>query len=351
MLATPVKGLVKWGVYWAKRTGLRWVDFGDRRTAVITRFHSVSDGRSGNYLYVEPAVSVPPRAFERQIAFLAQRYRCLSMDDLLEALESGRALPRNAVVVTFDDGYRDNYEVAYPVLRRYGVPAIFYLATGCIDGGAPLWPSEVRYLVYSAEGPRLRDALSGREHDISSRSKREEVIRELKRQLVGLPRKEREDALRGLRAGSKADPAFLKGRMLTWKEVKEMRRGGMHFGAHTVSHPLLPKMPLEEAREEVVASKAELEAHLKAPVYHFSYPNPGDGVHANAAVKRLVMESGYLTAVTSRPGYVTGGDDRLELPRVGVGHTPWGMPWYLEKEALGRALRVSRPPVRSCSAR
>lgn len=320
---------------------LRWVDFGAQRGAVIARFHSISDGQSHNYLYVEPNISVPPKAFDQQIAFLAERYRCLSMDDLLDALESGRPLPHNAAVVTFDDGYRDNYEFAYPILRRYRVPAMFYLATGCLDGGEPLWPSEVRYLLYAADGTKSLHTFTGQEYDISTREKKEKTIRELKARLVSLPRREREDVLKELRAALKADLAFLGGKMLSWKEVREMQRGGMNFGAHTVSHPLLPSMPLEEARGEIAASKAALESQLKKDVYHFSYPNPGGGVHCDSAVKRLVAEAGYLTAVTSQQGYVRAGDDPFELRRVGVGPTPWGMPWYLEREALERALSLA----------
>ena len=126
--------------------------------------------------------------------------------------------------------------------------------------------------------------------------------------------------------------------MLNWKEVREMRQHGMHFGAHSVSHPLLPSVPLKEAEEEIFTSKAELEEHLKEPVYHFSYPNPGGGVHCSEAVKGLVAESGYLTAVTSSPGYVKLGDDSLELQRIAVMPKPWGVPWDLEREALGRSL-------------
>jgi len=93
MLRTPARELGRWGVYWAKRMGLRCVDFGDRRNAVIPRFHSISDTASGNYLYAEPAICVPPRAFERQIAFLAQKYRCVSIE-ATEATESPRAVAR-----------------------------------------------------------------------------------------------------------------------------------------------------------------------------------------------------------------------------------------------------------------
>jgi peptidoglycan/xylan/chitin deacetylase (PgdA/CDA1 family) len=342
MLAISAKGLVKWGFYWAKRMNLRWVDFGDQRDAAILRFHSISDAAGGNYLYLEPGISLPPRTFERQIALLAQRYHCLSMDDLVEALEARKRPPRNSVVVTFDDGYRDNYEFAYPILRRHRVPAIFYLTTGCLNGGNPLWTSEVRYLFYRAEGMKFRVESLGLEYDVSARDKKERAIRDLKARLIKLPRRERDAVCGDLRARSKADLAFLRGKMLSWKQVEEMRRGGMHFGAHTVSHPLLPSVPLEEAREEIVKSRDELQARLKQPIYHFSYPNPGGGVHCDAAVKRLVQKSGYLTAVTSQQGYVNSGDDQFELPRVAVERKPWGMPWDLEREALGRALSMAR---------
>jgi hypothetical protein len=153
MLARSCKLLVRRAFYGAKVAKLPWVDFGDGRRAAIVRFHSVSQAADGTHRWIGPNICVPPAVFERQIAFLARCYRCISMDALLEAFLSGRPLPRNAAVVTFDDGYRDNYEVAYPVLRHHRVPAIFYVATGALEGGEPLWPSEARYLVH-AGGPR-----------------------------------------------------------------------------------------------------------------------------------------------------------------------------------------------------
>jgi peptidoglycan/xylan/chitin deacetylase (PgdA/CDA1 family) len=131
--------------------------------------------------------------------------------------------------------------------------------------------------------------------------------------------------------------------MLTWEEVKEMQRGGMDFGAHTVTHPLLPSIPLAEAHQEIAESKHELETHLRTPIQHFSYPNPGDGVHADAAVRRLVADVGFSTAVTSRGSYVTAGDDPLVLRRLATGAKAWGLPWDLEREALGKRFRNRSP--------
>jgi peptidoglycan/xylan/chitin deacetylase (PgdA/CDA1 family) len=129
--------------------------------------------------------------------------------------------------------------------------------------------------------------------------------------------------------------------MLTWKEVREMYREGMEFGAHTVTHPLLPSIPLDEAREEIAGSKAELEARLHAPIRHFAYPNPGDGTHASTAVKGLVGAAGFATGVTSRGSYVMAGDDRLEYRRLATSAKSWSLPWDLERDALGKRFWTS----------
>ena len=154
MLARSCKLIGRRALYAAKLAHLPWADFGQGRLAAIVRFHSVSAEADGTYSWIGPNICMAPEVFERQIAFLARHYGCISMDQLLEALSAGRPLPRNAVVVTFDDGYRDNYDVAFPILRRHKVPAMFYVTTGALEGGEPLWPSQARYL---RPPGRLRD--------------------------------------------------------------------------------------------------------------------------------------------------------------------------------------------------
>ena len=176
MIARSCKLLVRRAFYGAKAANLRWVDFGDARRAAIVRFHSVSPAGDGIERWISSGNSVSARAFERQIAFLARRYRCISMDELLESFLAGRPLPRNAAVVTFYDGYRDNYDVAYPVLRHHRVPATFHLATGALEGGEPLWPSQARYLVHAA-GWELTGPFPGGRYDLRTPALRERAVR------------------------------------------------------------------------------------------------------------------------------------------------------------------------------
>lgn len=333
-----IRDLARAGFHWARLLGVPGLSGGARRMAVIVRYHSVSDPREGSDLYLEPSIAVPPRIFERQIAFLARRYACVTMDDLAEALAGGRPLPREAAVVTFDDGYRDNYEHAYPILQRYGVPAMFYVATGCLDGGRPLWPSELRCLLLTARCTRLALRRLGLDLRLGTPEARREAIAALKARLVVLPRDEREAALDELRHKADGDTTVLKGAMLTWKQVREMHSGGMQFGAHTSTHPRLPHLGDAEAAQEIIGSRAALEEHLGVPVRHFSYPNPGKGVHWDERIARIVAEAGFQTAVTSVSGYVRGGDNRLALPRMPVTAHPWALALDLERPALMAAL-------------
>ncbi len=116
----------------------------------------------------------------------------------------------------------------------------------------------------------------------------------------------------------------------------------MSFGSHTLSHPSLPYIPKEEAREEIFKSKRILEDELGEPVAHFSYPNPGDKVNLNSEVKEMVREAGYLSAVTSMTGLVEYGGDPLELRRKGIYRKFASLPhfyFWIEREGVIRELR------------
>jgi peptidoglycan/xylan/chitin deacetylase (PgdA/CDA1 family) len=343
MLARSGKLLVRRAVYAGKLVNLRWLDFGGGRRAAIVRYHSVSREADGTHRWIGPSICVTPDVFERHIAFLARHYACVSMDDLLEALGSGRPLPPNAAVVTFDDGYRDNYDAAYPVLRRHRVPAMFYVTTGALQGGEPLWPSEARYLAHTA-GSEITGPFPAGRYDLSTPALRERAARELKQWLVALPTGPRQDAMRELRRRAGVDLTLLRDGMMTWDQVREMRKGGMFFGAHTVTHPLLPSIPLAEAREEIVGSKQALEAELGEAVRHFSYPNPGAGVHWSPAVREIVREAGFATSVTSQTGYVKDGDDLFSLHRLNTGHSARDIAWGIEHDALRAALKGRGKP-------
>ncbi len=314
------RNFVKHCLYHAGVTRPARADAGAPRAWILS-YHSVGvpDGAAGRY--ASPAVTVPPAVFERHVAYLARHFRIVSMDGLADWLAGGAPSGRPVVAVTFDDGYRDNYQYAFPILRRYRAPATFYVVTDAIGNTHPLWTVELRELVHRARRRGVTAArLLDRPTDLGSESAAERTLRALTRTLRSLDRKAREEALAAMRSDLlPADDGRRPAVMMSWDELREMRRAGMVIGSHTMSHPALPDIPPGEAALEIAGSKARLEAELGGRVAHFAYPNPGGRIQVGEALRALVRDAGYLTARTSRKGAVRPDTDRFALHGVGVG--------------------------------
>jgi peptidoglycan/xylan/chitin deacetylase (PgdA/CDA1 family) len=240
-------------------------------------------------------LSVSPSAFRSQMEFILRiRASTEALDDGLDKLREG-ALGRH-VCVTFDDGYRDNLENAIPVLRDLGIPATIFVASGMIDGTAPVsW--------YRQPPP-----------------------------------------------------------LLSWDELREISQGGLvAIGAHSRTHPALPKLPDEEAWGEVAGSRADIEKRTGRPVTSFAYPS---GLYGEREV-RMARDAGYRVAVTCAPGANGPGQRPHELRRLIVGprddltmfeakltgllDEPWGVRDGLKRSAA--ALRRATTMGRSATAR
>jgi len=171
---------------------------------VILMYHIVAEPLSAP----EVKYACPPQQFERHMRFLRARHPVVALDEVESWLTGGGALPPGAVAVTFDDGTSDLYHNAFPVLRRYGIPATIFLTTGAL-GASNRWAED-----------------------------------------GGLPRRE----------------------MLSWDQVEQMSRFGISFGAHTVSHPRLNLAGAERAQQEIEGSRDAVQARLSRRAAHFAYP-------------------------------------------------------------------------------
>jgi peptidoglycan/xylan/chitin deacetylase (PgdA/CDA1 family) len=294
-----------------------------RRTdsAIILRYHSVGGADESVPIHIDPSLCVPASAFARQMRFIRQHYTPVSLTQLFEAIQEQRPFPRGAVAITFDDGYRDNYSQALPILQEYGLPATFYITAGCVEARDILWTSKLRYYFMATRQPtlHLRQPTS-QNLDLSSPAARQAsyaqtvaLIKSVGRQRGG------DEVFQEVEAAlqvTNLDP--LKNSMLSWPEIEAMSRAGMLIGAHTLTHPNLPGLPPEAAEAEVAGSKTLIEERLKISVDHFAYPN-GRGVsHFNDTVKEIVRQAGFLTSVTSISGPVCRTDDLFTLRRLGV---------------------------------
>jgi peptidoglycan/xylan/chitin deacetylase (PgdA/CDA1 family) len=299
------------------------------RGLAILRYHAIC-GPEGDE-YAEPSICVSPQAFEQHVAYLTANYVVLPLPEAVERLRTGSPLPANAVSITFDDGYADNLDAAR-VLHRHGASATFYITAGCLAGEAPFWPSEIRQLIARIEEPEIRFEGTGSPLAIpcATAVQRRAAIRTLARLFKSNTIPVRETLRQELRA--QAGSGETRSPMLTWDELREMRRLGMTIGAHTVTHPNLPSAGLADARVEVAGSKARLERELEARVTLFSYPNGGAERYMTREVARLVREAGFEAATTSWNGFAGPGSDLYALERVQVSELLEDLVFALEVE-------------------
>lgn len=241
---------------------------------------------------------VPEMIFRKQIEYLARSYQPMCLSHVIDALRDGRPLPRRGVCVTFDDGYENNATTAAPILKRYGIPATFFITTGCIDGTTRLWVDRFE-TAYAALPP-------GSESD--------DTIRNHLKHLQG---DQRESALHDLevRAGTTRLIHPLH-RTMTWEHVTALAKDEFEIGAHTLTHPILTACRIDEARREIIESKRAIEQQ-GITCRHFALPNgqPGDW---NDDILRIIREAGYASCLTTVDGFVQNGDDPYTLQRTTI---------------------------------
>lgn len=299
-----------------------------RRRGVLTilTYHRV-DEPSARPDLMPSLISATPDGFARQMAMVARESDPVSLPDVLTALDDPRRLPRRAVLVTFDDGYRDFATNAWPALRAASVPATLFVATGFTgDPAARFWWDRLWAAVHGAPpstlatpigavpvGPadaratvsRLRDWLKALDHDA--------VLHEVDRIVSELGRaqgKSPEDA---------PDDSPTPPSVLDWDELRALAAEGVTLAPHTRSHPLLDRIDLERAEAEISGSFDDLERETGAiapPVRVLAYPS---GAHGESAVEAARRAGVTLAMTTQRGGNDLRRADRLRLRRINVG--------------------------------
>jgi peptidoglycan/xylan/chitin deacetylase (PgdA/CDA1 family) len=255
--------------------------------------------------------------FEKQLIYLRRRYRLMSLGELGSAIATGATIPVDAAVVTFDDGYRDNYLNAYPLLKKHGVPATIFLATGHVDDGTPYWWDRIDYAVHNTTQEKLELEQLGTYH-FKNTTERWLVARTIRGRLKDLTENEKNSAIEGLvsKLGVDVPSALARQMILTWDEVREMAKNGIAFGAHTVNHPTLIGLPLEQTRREIVDSQRRIEERTDTPAITFAYPD-GRPANINNDIKSILRENRFVCAVCATPSrLVSPGTDPYELGRV-----------------------------------
>lgn len=257
--------------------------------------------------------------FERQIQLLTGLFRIITIPQLLAEIEN-EALQPNTICITFDDGYADNFVYAYPILKKYGVPATIFLTTGVIGNNRLLWHDEVLYAVQNTAAKNIEWPLAGRATwPLNSVPARLAFANACLEALKQKKTAERNQAIKRLFeccavALNKTRP----NEMLSWEQIKEMHKHGLEFGAHTVTHPILSLLDDEEMQREILQSKQTIEAQLQTKIEIFAYPN-GQPRDFDERAKQVLKKCGMRCGLTTISGMNNNHIDPFAWRRA----TPW----------------------------
>ena len=299
------------GLYFA--SGMGWIRH--RGRVVILTYHRVVSDHMVLDEHIQSGMYVREQSFDAHINYLRKRFNIISLDELLDLWRTNRLKShRSYCVITFDDGWRDNYQFAFPLLMKYRIPATIFLATDFIGTARWFWPDQMMLLLEK-----------GRHHTIGAVERK--AFSAVLEEAIGVTVSEEDGIFRRVESGAPIDSDSVieccKGVevdrihqiidrlsralhldlptqrvLLNWDEVREMAGKGVTFGSHSCSHRIMTRIPLSEVKAELIDSrKTMLEQGIK-PVPVFCYPNG----NFDRDIQELVRESRYLAAVGCEVG-------------------------------------------------
>ena len=275
------------------------------KAVTILAYHRVLNiADEDNFPFDIELVSASVSAFTSQMQYVKQHFTPMSFASLLQCLDRGEAPPPNAVIITFDDGFADNYHNAFPVLKKFNIPATIFLSTGYIDGQEIFWYEKLSYAVMTASPCTLAIPQTEIVHLDGSPLSRRCAIKILMRRLQRVPDHERlailDDLFNQLSINHRniSDP---RSGPLTWEQILEMSASRIEFGSHGVSHPVFSMLDSAKLQFELTHSKQQIETMLNKPVQVMAYPVGGEDAFNNT-VRDAVKSAGYRLGVS----YISG---------------------------------------------
>ncbi len=241
-----------------------------RDRVLVLNYHRIGDPASSP---VDHGVfSATAEGFDWQMGFLKRECQVISPADLVNehSLAGG-----NFVIVTFDDGYRDNHQTALPILKSHGLNASFFIATGYIDNPHVPWWDEIAWMIRNSPHARLEASMllpMEVSFDPPIRKRAIDQVLGVYKKLPGDATRQFLDDVAAACGTGRCPPELGRDLWMTWDMIRDLRDAGMTIGGHTVNHPILSQLPRFQQEEEILACSRRLSEELKESTRFFAYP-------------------------------------------------------------------------------
>lgn len=290
-----------------------------RRGLLVVNYHRI--GNCENNQFDDGVFSASAEAFETQVVYLRKHFRLLTLPELLEFSQTGFQFPEPCALITFDDGYRDNFDLAFPILRKHNASAVFFVPTDYIENPHLPWWDHIAYVVKTTKCHTLTLKTNPPVTIDLTTTSRKNAIFQILCAFKNANKANEAGFLSQLEevAEVQVDRTAL-GRELfmSWSDLRQMVAAGMSIGSHTHTHQILAQLSETEQRHELKLSKEILEERLRQPADSISYPVGGLDKFTSTT-KRLCKELGYQAGFSfyggiNRPRQT----DAFDIKRMGV---------------------------------
>lgn len=242
--------------------------------------------------------------FRKHLEHIKIHYNPMTLSDLVKFQKNHGYYPKNALVITFDDGFQSFHDFAWPLLCEFEIPATIFVCPDLVENESWIWPDRFRYIYDNGF------------NDITDKTKEEHLL-ELKKMSTA----KREEHL--LDYGKKSSVLIPKkipnnSKLMSWNVLKSISESNLiEIGSHTLTHPIMSKEDTEFIRHEIYTSRSILQNKLNKKIESFCYPNGCIGDYTLEQIE-IVIQAGYRCAVATHFGYVTKRSNIMALPRVGA---------------------------------
>ena len=280
-------------------------------------YHRIGDPDNSSF---DPNVfSCDVESFEQQIKFFKTEFDVVTAKEVIDLVNNNKACSGKFALITFDDGYLDNYTLAYPILKQYNCSATMFIATDFINQTIVPWWDEVAWLIKNNDLNILDNIVWKKPNNISQLSK-QNIIKLVLRAFKDDMASSIEDKLTRLKQS--ADKTLTNSKdanelFMTWEMLLTMAKNGIDIGSQTCSHKVLSHLPLEEQQKEIELSKATLEERLGQKIHAFAYPVGGADAFTNETQK-LVNNAGYQFAMSFIANINKTPFDKFNLSRFSI---------------------------------